>query len=490
MSDDISKEVILHLAKAPVLIFLLVAAADGHIDKKEIKQFKKILRDPTYRLLFSAMQEAESNPMDVMLAIKNDGILPSEELHLIRGILDALEEPVGTLYRKLLYQLGKSIAEASGGFLGIFGNKISQAESQALSSIATILGLEEEELNNHSSQEHKADAVQPQYTQLSQLPDHLFPVLKTQSWSNNTKDHVAMSHIFQDAHQVKDEPVIGYAFDSPTTLTFLNLADIGEEVTLDSVHQKALENLENRLNLNSWQQHSVPINEEGEDVKGLVLKGDYFSSEAMLSETILNHAHEALDSDLLMVIAPCRGELYVSSLMSEEKTEPERVIYAGAALSNFFFSEQAPISPNVWIAKKGKIVGHVSGMEEIISIAEKHAEKQAQDEEEKLIHSVTTFESDLGLGINLDIVAHDIDVMLKNLQHVIRGYAQNYLAEENFTGDISVSIDLQDENFDNQMLDDLSQEMDNMFQFLNEQFENLRSQGAFAADVQLKYQWK
>ena len=52
-ANELSQEVLQHLAKAPALVFLLVAAADGNVDKKEIRQFQEILQDPAYLLTWS-----------------------------------------------------------------------------------------------------------------------------------------------------------------------------------------------------------------------------------------------------------------------------------------------------------------------------------------------------------------------------------------------------------------------------------------------------
>lgn len=49
MTDQALKdqtEIVTCIARAPGIVFLLVAAADGTVDKKEIKQFAKLLKSP------------------------------------------------------------------------------------------------------------------------------------------------------------------------------------------------------------------------------------------------------------------------------------------------------------------------------------------------------------------------------------------------------------------------------------------------------------
>jgi tellurite resistance protein len=479
-------EVMQHLAKAPALVFLIVAASDGKVDQKEIKQFGKILKDNAYEPLFVAMQQTNMSMVDLILSVKNSNNSPIEDLALIRRILDQMmPENVAKTYKVMLLMLAKSIAEASGGFLGIFGSKISQEEKLALAAIASTLGVLEE-----GSQTEAKPAADTQYQSVADLPDNLFPALKTAEWGKDAKGSVVMNTIFEASDPIQYEPVIGYAIDSPEAITFLNCDMIAESMTVQDVHARALMNLEARLLGNAtWEPLKYAVDSSSmEPISGLVLTGDYYCSEAMLSETLLQQAHDKLGSELIMVMAPERGKLFATQIVSQQDPEPERILFASFAIAQFFNPEQAPISPNVWISLNGSIVGHVKGMDDIIASAKKHAEADMQREEEQLPHKAGTFSDGSGVGIRIKVQAHNIEIMFKNLQHIIRGYVQHGIKDDKFTGAIDVVLEIKDSQFNPAMIDALKTELDDMFDFLTNQCSSLGFRGKDNSAIRLNYE--
>ncbi|MES2657886.1 MAG: hypothetical protein V4689_04670 [Verrucomicrobiota bacterium] len=129
------------LAKAPCLVFLLVASCDGSIDKKEMAQFGKLLTNhakmpaPIVRKILNittnnvaGMFESlgEKNPAIELIEVGvllHSGKLPAEDSKVIGAFL---------------YKLGEEIASASGGFMG-FGSKISKKEAEILDLLRTLL---------------------------------------------------------------------------------------------------------------------------------------------------------------------------------------------------------------------------------------------------------------------------------------------------------------------------------------------------------------
>lgn len=130
---------------SPILVFLSVAGADGEVDDKEIKSFQKEL---TLNLVSDSALLQE-----VMMALLPE--LPSYTKLVMSGEIDpvtgfsqikkSLDEKVDAetalSFKMALLKMGKSIAESSGGFLGIFGSKISKEEKQALAALSALLGL-------------------------------------------------------------------------------------------------------------------------------------------------------------------------------------------------------------------------------------------------------------------------------------------------------------------------------------------------------------
>lgn len=133
------------VASAPLLVFALVAGADGKVDSKEFKSFQQQLIVGTFlsesRLFSAATQTLIKNFPDMLQAIHSSNVQPLEMLAFANASLDQLAEPSEVLaFRRALLDMGRQIAESSGGFLG-FGSKVSKQERAALESIARTLGL-------------------------------------------------------------------------------------------------------------------------------------------------------------------------------------------------------------------------------------------------------------------------------------------------------------------------------------------------------------
>jgi len=480
-----------YLAQAPVLIFLIVAAADGSIDKKEVMSFIKVLGDKEYEILFSAMQKIGATPTEIIADVQSNISSPLEELISLRKVLDTfLPKDAAHIYKIALLKLAKAIAEASGGFLGIFGNKISKEEKAVIAVIASSLGLLDG-ANGETKVSSSVDVRQEQskYTDVSQLPDNLYPALKKEEWAEGAKGQVVMRCIYPSDDIKPNEPVIGYVIDCPETVEFLNINSVAENISLDEIHTKAMENLNIRLSsADCWEDisYETGVDEIGE-VSGLILVGDYFSSEALLSEPILKKAHEILDAALLLAVVPVRGELFVTKLISEETPEPSRLLFAHFAVARYFNLSQAQISPNVWIVRNGKLAGHVAGMDEVIESAKKKAIQDMQEEDSKLVHSATTYHEGSGISWNIAIVSYDLDILIKNLHHVIREYVHKAIEDSTFTGILNICIDIKDPEYEPGMKDMLAEQMNSLFDFLNNQFASLGCKGAENQPVRLAY---
>ncbi|MCE2595936.1 hypothetical protein K6Y31_14070 [Motilimonas cestriensis] len=133
------------LKQAPFLIFFLVAAADGKVDKKEMKQFADVLTHPDFlanqtmnRIITNIMGELPEQLMK-LLSQEFDFM---EELAALKVIVEQnLSESQANEFKVALLMMGKLIAEASGGFFG-FGSKISKQEKAALAAIAICLDIQ------------------------------------------------------------------------------------------------------------------------------------------------------------------------------------------------------------------------------------------------------------------------------------------------------------------------------------------------------------
>lgn len=132
------------LKQSVFLVFFLVAAADGKVDKKELIAFVTLLSNPekiNNSLLNRIVTNVISDAPAIVTEIARQDINYIEELRRLKTVINKnLSAGDANAFKLSLILLGKEIAEASGGFLG-FGSKISKDEKAALGAIALCLGV-------------------------------------------------------------------------------------------------------------------------------------------------------------------------------------------------------------------------------------------------------------------------------------------------------------------------------------------------------------
>jgi tellurite resistance protein len=136
--NDEEKEL---LARAPLMVFVLVAAADGKVDKKELAGFQGILNTDLENappLLRDILSETLQKLERFLHEFKDRN--PFEDLVRTASVVDAHYPEEGELFKRFLVRVGIKIASSSGGFLGL-GSKISKEEKTAIAVIAAALGL-------------------------------------------------------------------------------------------------------------------------------------------------------------------------------------------------------------------------------------------------------------------------------------------------------------------------------------------------------------
>ena len=131
------------LAKAPCLVFLLIASADGEIDKKELVSFAKTLDgygkggSPVIAQIKTRVRADFPGLIDE-LKDGNFGV----ELMAVAALLHSGKFPDADSRElaRFLYGLGEAVASASGGFFG-FGSKIGKKERERLDTLKSLLAL-------------------------------------------------------------------------------------------------------------------------------------------------------------------------------------------------------------------------------------------------------------------------------------------------------------------------------------------------------------
>ena len=115
--------------KAPVLVCILIAGADGKIDRKEIQQsITTISQNKERRLALSDFFADISNDFEdkIKILIQNypyestqRNPLIVEELTRVNQIWSKLDQKFADYYYNMLLELAQKVASSSGGWLGI-----------------------------------------------------------------------------------------------------------------------------------------------------------------------------------------------------------------------------------------------------------------------------------------------------------------------------------------------------------------------------------
>lgn len=133
------------------LVSILIARADGEIDKDEMEWATKITNIRTYsspEMLKEFYQEVGQDFVDKLVEVKsnypsNEEI--SERLGLLNPVLAKLDQHVGATLYKDLKTFAEHVAKASGGFLRMWSISKEEAKWAKLPSVDPIDFPEPEE---------------------------------------------------------------------------------------------------------------------------------------------------------------------------------------------------------------------------------------------------------------------------------------------------------------------------------------------------------
>ncbi len=127
-----------------MLVFLLVSAADGTIDRREIGRFESLLLSSSYGDLIAVMQHARLSLADSLRQLTENHIDYLAELQHIAQVLDSrLPAPAARQIKNQLYDLGSCIAASSAHGQTDAENPVSRQEQVALKVIAGLIGIDD-----------------------------------------------------------------------------------------------------------------------------------------------------------------------------------------------------------------------------------------------------------------------------------------------------------------------------------------------------------
>lgn len=140
-------------------------------------------------------------------------------------------------------------------------------------------------------------------------------------------------------------PLVSLVRDFPNTVRTLDGETPPEEV-------EALE-AEARANLKQIEVQTTEI--ETDLAKILVVHGSYYASEKLLDTSFMKQLHERLGAELLLAAVPAKGQLHVTSAL----TDPQTVLAFGAIAAGYH-GEAAPrdrLSTELLLVSGGAVVG-------------------------------------------------------------------------------------------------------------------------------------
>jgi len=134
------------LSRVPLLIFKMVAGADGTVDWRErdkLAQMCERVNEFSSPLFRAAVGKLVQDYDRIFAEMQRSKLEPAEELQAAGAELDASYPGESVEFKQCLMHWGRGIAQASGGILGV-GKKMGKQEAMVLKGIATALGLVDE----------------------------------------------------------------------------------------------------------------------------------------------------------------------------------------------------------------------------------------------------------------------------------------------------------------------------------------------------------
>ncbi len=139
--EDLEQDEINLMYGAPIMVAILVAGADGKIDKSEIREaisissMKKIKARKELKAYYNEVTQDFEDKLKVGISkypndLEDRNKMIEEELKQLNSILPKLNKKFATRFHESLKDFAKRIAEASGGVLGYMS--IGYAESKMI----------------------------------------------------------------------------------------------------------------------------------------------------------------------------------------------------------------------------------------------------------------------------------------------------------------------------------------------------------------------
>ena len=145
MSDSLSHAEVLEdmLARAAFVTFMMIAAADRKVDKRELATLEKLCLNPRQfpsALFRTAVAAIARNPDRYSNGLQTGGFHFMDTLAEAIKFLEQERPDEAQAFKESLMAWGRAIAEAPRGFVGL-GKKMGKVEAATLAAIAGLIDL-------------------------------------------------------------------------------------------------------------------------------------------------------------------------------------------------------------------------------------------------------------------------------------------------------------------------------------------------------------
>lgn len=282
------------------------------------------------------------------------------------------------------------------------------------------------------------DVVHDRGHGIQELARPFYPVLKPPAWARRASDSgVVLRQLTESGGLPADAPLVAYAVDAEEAVAFLCREDLPALLDDDDLHRLALRHLEAELATHaSWEELEVDLDGGGR-LSALVLGGCYYAAEALLSATCLAEAHERLRAEELALAAPVRGRLFAADAAWDEATLEAFVLMVAR---QHYQADAAPISPHVFAAREGRLVGFLDGLDDVHrAVEERVLEARARE-----AASVTVMGLRLpgqgGDALGYRLTSEDPELLLRTAEDVVRSEGQDRHLCSELSGELRLLV--------------------------------------------------
>jgi hypothetical protein len=303
----------------------------------------------------------------------------------------------------------------------------------------------------------------------------IFPLLKSNEWAEQVEpEGTIVTPFFSGTIEPHRNPFVAYCYDMGENVSFLRKKDLHDDIEMESLHLQSLDQLKVALaDTTGWQQ--LNFDEDSEDLEVIVLSGNYYCSEAILSPDIMRRAHNKLNSNLLAVSIPARGKIFAIDGNVVEESFHRFVL---ASLRQYYNSDATPISSVIWKVVDGKVVGFFEGTESLEDAIEDEVFESFEDEDENIdekteavqVDGVVVNEDD-GDTLNLTFMADNWEVLISTVETVSQSIAERYNGEDALSGRVNIIII--STPLIKEYSNDIVNSMNELIEFLNQQMTNI-----------------